>query len=128
MEASEKPQSPLDALEPEIEQGFPPGEPSGEPPGGEQAGEPIDPETIKMVLSIPFDYIAARKGPHWKLSPEEKAALTPLATKVANKHGPAILVRWGDEIALGVMLYIVVSKRVTKDRELAESEPPPAGV
>jgi hypothetical protein len=78
----------------------------------------LDPATVELLVAMPFDYIAARNGPHWKLTPEEKAALVPVATRVANKYSPALLAKWADEAALAAVLLMVLFKRVQVDNEL----------
>ena len=112
---------PLEVLEAEAAAAFPEGvtkEASAAPPGVTPEEGLLDPATIEMLLAMPFDYIAARKGDHWKLSPEEKAALVPVATRVANKYSPALLAQWADEAALAVVLLVVIVKRTRMDHEL----------
>ena len=127
------PPDPLDTLAGEIAEAFPVGDAGTAAPteGAEPvAADLLDESTIRMFLQVPFDFIAARKGAHWKLSPQELDAAVPLAVKVSNKHAPEILKRWGDEIALGVVLGMIFLKRVNLDTEKAaqekrESSPPP---
>lgn len=88
------------------------------------APELLDEATLRLILSMPFDFIAARKGEHWKLSPEELAAVAPLAAKVANKYAPAILARWADEIALVSVFGIILIKRVNVDNAKSAEEKP----
>lgn len=111
---------PLEVLEAEAAAAFPPGRPpDGAPDGGVPEEDALlDPATVELLLGMPFDFIAARNGPHWKLSPEERAALVPVATRVANKYSPALLARWADEVALGAVLLVVLFKRVQTDNEL----------
>lgn len=121
--------SPLDKLAGEIDQAFPPGgdpaaPPAGAPEGAPAGGELLDEATIRTYLQVPFDFIAARKGAHWKLTEGELAASVPLLTKVSNKHAPEFLKRWGDEIALAITLGMIFLKRVNIDSEKAEKEKP----
>lgn len=112
--------TPLDKLAEELNQVFPPGGEEGAPAAA--PAELLDEGTMRMFLAVPFDYIAARKGPHWKLSPEELAALLPVACKVSNKYAPAILARWADELALAAILGVILFKRVNLDGEKAAAE------
>ena len=114
--------TPLDTLDRELETAFPPGgAPAAAAPEPSPA-ELLDEATMKMFLAVPFDFIAARKGEHWKLSPEESAALVPLACKVANKYAPAMLARWADELALAAIAGMILLKRVNHDAEKAKAE------
>lgn len=124
----EQPKAP-DTLEHEIREEFPPRVDPAPGPVPEPAPDLLDPATVEMLLAIPFDYIAARKGDHWKLSPEEKAALSPVTAKVLNKYAPTILSRWADEVALATVLSLVVIKRTNIDKEIfkAKLEPGKGG-
>ena len=111
--------------------------------GGGAPGEPgapiadagvLDSATVELLLSMPFDFIAARNGAHWKLTPAERAALVPVATRVANKYSPALLAKWADEAALGTVLVVILYQRVqvddaikAKNAEAAKAAPPAAG-
>jgi hypothetical protein len=113
---------PLVILERKAEEAFPPEgvtpEASAAGPGVTPQDGLLDPATMELLVAMPFDYIAARNGPHWKLTPEEKAALIPVATRVANKYSPALLAKWADEAALAAVLLMVLFKRVQVDNEL----------
>lgn len=128
---------PLFQIAEDAERAFPAGgvEPGGAAaePGAAIAGEGIlDPATIELLLSMPFDFIAARNGDHWKLTPAEKAALVPVATRVANKYSPALLAKWADEAALATVLIVILYQRVQVDDAIkakkaeAEKAAPPA--
>ena len=103
---------------------LPGGDPAAPPAGveGAPAGDLLDEATIRMFLQVPFDFIAARKGEHWKLSPEELAALAPVAVKVSNKYAPELMKRWADELALSVILGMIFLKRVNLDTKKAAKE------
>jgi len=121
--------SPLDALQGELDEAFPVGDAGaaaaaeGEPAAG---GELLDEATVKMFLQVPFDFIASRKGAHWKLSEQELAAAVPLTVKVSNKYAPEIMKRWADEIALSVVLGMIFLKRVNLDTEKTSEKKPEA--
>jgi hypothetical protein len=136
-DAAEK-KDPLFQIAEDAEKAFPSGAPeegaAGEP-GAAIAGEGIlDSATVELLLSMPFDFIAARNGAHWKLTPAERAALVPVATRVANKYSPALLAKWADEAALATVLIVILFQRVQVDNELkakkaeaAKAAPPAAG-
>ena len=97
---------------------------ASEPGAPGEPGAPIadagvlDGATVELLLSMPFDFIAARNGAHWKLTPAERAALVPVATRVANKYSPALLAKWADEAALATVLVVILYQRVQVDNEL----------
>ena len=131
------PDDPLLNIAREAEEAFPVGAPEGgapaEPGAAIADAGVLDGATVELLLSMPFDFIAARNGAHWKLTPAEKAALVPVATRVANKYSPALLAKWADEAALGTVLVVILYQRVQVDNELkakkaaeAKAAPPAA--
>jgi hypothetical protein len=119
----------------EVFPGGPTEDGSAAEPGAAIAGDGVlDSATVELLLSMPFDLIAARNGAHWKLSPAERAALVPVATRVANKYSPALLAKWADEAALATVLVVILYQRVqvddaikAKKAEDAKAAPPAAG-
>ena len=117
---------PLFKIAEEAESAFP-----GVSAGDGEAAEPgvaiadtgvLDGATVELLLSMPFDFIAARNGDHWKLTPAEKAALVPVATRVANKYSPALLAKWADEAALATVLVVILYKRLQVDDAIKEKK------
>jgi hypothetical protein len=81
-------------------------------------------ETMVEIVALPFDIYAKRRGPHWKLSDEEKKQIGTLTNKVLNKYAPEWAVRFGDEIALATVLGMAIIARVLIDvnNRMAEDE------
>lgn len=95
------------------------------PEGDELPGSGlIDAGTIGMILALPFDFMAARQGEHWRLSADEKKMIAPVAARVANKWVPAALAKFTDEIALISVLVMIVGKRARIDAEKAKPAAP----
>lgn len=97
--------------------------PAGDvPPGGEGAAvEPevlFDPALVSLLVGIPFDLLAARRGEHWRLSDGEKDAIVPVLGRVLDKYLPSALGRFGDELALLTVLSIVVVPRIQRDAQI----------
>jgi hypothetical protein len=113
---------PLFQIAEDAERAFPPGAAetgaAGEPGAAIADAGVLDSATVELLLSMPFDFIAARNGEHWKLTPAERAALVPVATRVANKYSPALLAKWADEAALATVLVVIIFQRVQVDNEL----------
>ncbi len=119
------PPDPIDTLAGELAEAFPPGGDPAAPSAATErapAGELLDEATVRMFLQVPFDFIAARKGAHWKLTAEELAVAVPLTVKVSNKYAPELLKRWADEIALAVVLGMIFLKRVNLDSQEASNK------
>jgi hypothetical protein len=113
---------PLFQIAEDAEKAFPEGTPedgaAAEPGAAIADAGVLDGATVELLLSMPFDFIAARNGAHWKLTPAERAALVPVATRVANKYSPALLAKWADEAALATVLVVILYQRVQVDNEL----------
>jgi hypothetical protein len=96
------------------------------------AGEPDDldappplavtPEQVGALLAFPFDLAALRRGPHWRLRPDERAMLAePLARKVNEHAALARLVGAGGDWAviaggLAIILVARLSEDAARDR------------
>jgi len=87
----------------------------------------ISPEMVGEILSFGFEYIADRRGEHWKLSIPEKDRLAILSSRVANKYLPEWIARFGDEIALSTMLGLCIFARFRIDAEIAKAQVKPNG-
>lgn len=88
-----------------------------------QVQEILDPQTMQMILEFPFNYLANRRGEHWKLTKGESEQLGALTNRVAVKYSPEWLSAFGDEIALATLLGLVLLPRMQIDsleREKAE--------
>ena len=95
----------------------------GRPAGskGKKRTEPppeMSPESLAPLVSFPFDYLAGRRGPHWKLQPEEKRTLADLCNKVLVKYAGTVAEQYGAEIALTVFAGFIVASRVMADATL----------
>ncbi len=78
------------------------------------------------ALSLPFDFVAARRGDHWKLSDTERDQFGLAVSRVLVKWLPGLLLRFKDEAALVIVTAMIFVKRVREDQRLAserEREP-----
>jgi hypothetical protein len=79
----------------------------------------ISPELVEQLLSFGFDYIAERRGEHWKLTEQENKQISLLSSRVANKYLPEWLAKFGDEIALSTLLGFCLLSRLRIDSQIA---------
>lgn len=79
-----------------------------------QAGAYVD--TIQPLVEWPFDTLAERRGSFWKLSPKESGQLSLCLGVIFAKWLPYWLVKWEEEIALGIILGTAFLTRVKEDR------------
>lgn len=72
----------------------------------------LDIDFLKQVVAFPFNYASVRVDPKWKLADVELENLARLSDVVLNKYLPALLLRFGAEIALGGYLSFVILNRI----------------
>ena len=61
-----------------------------------------------------FDLVAARKGAHWSLVPQEKDAIGRAVDSVLAKYIPTSAEAYGPEIGLAVAAMAIVVPRMQK--------------
>lgn len=91
-----------------------PGEPAGEPAGMSSA------ELCAVMLSVGFGFLAARRGDHWALSPDESEQLGAATGAVLDKYVPDL--EAGPEWALIGVSMMVVLPRIMMDRQALEKQ------
>lgn len=72
------------------------------------------PAVVELV-AWPFDVVAARRGAFWKLTPQESQRLAMSLSVVVEKWLPDFMLRFEEEIALGIILGAVLIGRVRED-------------
>jgi hypothetical protein len=86
----------------------------------------IDAEQIEMGIDATFDYLAARRGPHWALEeqdgekPGEAEALAKAWTPVVNHYAPILFKQYTELGAAVIVTVSVVGPRLATDRAMAE--------
>jgi len=73
---------------------------------------------VAELVAWPFDIVAARRGPFWKLGDDEKQRLAYCIAMVMEKWLPDFMLKYEEEIALGAVLTGVVIGRVRVDRRV----------
>lgn len=93
------------------------------------AGIAVTPAQIETLLRFPFELVAIRRGPHWKLRVDEAAMVAePLARKVNENQLAARAIGAGGDWAVIVGgLAVLVSARVAEDNKRAAAAADRAG-
>jgi len=93
----------------------------GRPPGSKtkpkEEDVQLDPRVFGPLVAFPFDYVAARRGDHWKLAPEERTMLADLTASVASKYMGTLAARYGAELALATAIVTIVGARIMLDAQ-----------
>jgi len=79
---------------------------------------PLDEKMLGMLVEIPFNHLAAQKGEHWKLKPDESVLIGSALKQVADKYAPNIANEYGVEINLVLVLGAVLIPRMMTEAEI----------
>lgn len=99
----------------------------GEDPGaGEGAGELFNAEILAELLEMGTEYLAARNGDHWHLSPAERKNAANISKRFFDHHASAFAAHQVD-LSMGVMVLTVFGPRLLIDAKRSrEAEAPGA--
>lgn len=78
-------------------------------------------KALEGLIAFPFDYFAARRGEHWKLTDLEREALANATAAVANKYGESFG-KYAPEISLVMIATGIVLTRLQGDAVIAEAQ------
>lgn len=97
-----------------------------QPTPDELAGFTVDPAQIADLLSMPFDFMADRRGDHWRLRPLERERLAGAMARKINEHAAIAraLDAGGDWILILGGLAVVISTRLAEDARHADRPDP----
>lgn len=100
-----------------------------QPTPAELAGFVVDPDTVADMLSLPFDFVADRRGAHWRLRPLERERLAGAIARKVNEHQAAarLLDAGGDWILIVGGLSMILSARLAEDARNARGSSPDTG-
>jgi len=81
-------------------------------------GIEVNVEQVATLLGFPFELVALRRGPHWKLRPDERAMVAEPLTRKINESAVAAraIGAGGDWLVIIGGLAILVSARIAEDR------------
>lgn len=101
----------------------------GQPTPDELAGFTVDPDQVADMLSLPFDFLADRRGDHWRLRPLERERLSGAIARKVNQHAAVAraLDAGGDWILIVGGLAMILSTRLAEDARHAATADPAAG-
>lgn len=78
----------------------------------------MDTEDVALLIAAPFDYIAGRRGEHWKLTDHEKTRMAKWLAKVIVKYGWSWLEKFMPEIMTAAYFSAAIATRVAADRQI----------
>lgn len=94
-----------------------------QPTPDELGGFTVDVDQIADLVTLPFDFVADRRGAHWRLKPIERERLAGALTRKINQHAAvARAIDAGGDWAIIVGGFaIVISTRLAEDARNADS-------
>jgi len=96
-----------------------------QPTAAELGGFTVDVDQIADLVSLPFDFVADRRGAHWRLKPLERERLAGALARKINQHAAVAraLDVGGDWAIILGGFGIVISARLAEDARHAPTEP-----
>lgn len=89
---------------------------TGPEPGPGSAACPIDDALIAYVYALIFNRLAATRGAHWALTPEEEKHLVIMSKPVLAKYLPAVMSRYTVELSLLGAVVLICAGKVMKEQ------------
>lgn len=88
---------------------------TGPEPGPGSAACPVDDTLIAYVYGLIFNRLAATRGAHWALTPEEEKHLVVISKPLIAKYFPAAMNKYGAEIAFVAGAGMIVAGKIMKE-------------